>query len=373
MKFVELPVAINILLVTRACANLLACSGHSGTSAEAYMSDRDGTAAGSEWQSDSDDGAIPYCEGEGCASTPPSCRPADDGGTLCGAIGESCCTSLDVEGGAFYRTYANAGDGAAGEADLASVSGFRLDKYLVTVGRFRQFVTAWNGGAGYTPAPGSGKHAHLNGGLGLVNNDGTFEPGWVTSDNSYIAPTNSHLACYAGYATWTDAAGSDETLPINCINWYEAYAFCIWDGGFLPSEAEWEYAAVGGSEQLEYPWGSIEPGNDDQYAIYGCYYPSGLPNCTGLANIAAVGTATLGVGLWGQLDMAGEVWEWTMDYYAAYSNPCTDCAELSEAPFRVYRGGDFGSDTEYLLPQNRGGDFPSNRFSGMGFRCARAQ
>jgi formylglycine-generating enzyme required for sulfatase activity len=69
--------------------------------------------------------------------------------------------------------------------------------------------------------------------------------------------------------------------------------------------------------------------------------------------------------------MAGEVWEWTMDYYAAYINPCTDCAALQPAPLRVYRGGDFGSDPQYLLPQNRGGDFPSNRFSGMGFRCAR--
>ncbi|MGO9835775.1 MAG: SUMF1/EgtB/PvdO family nonheme iron enzyme [Polyangiaceae bacterium] len=40
------------------------------------------------------------------------------------------------------------------------------------------------------------------------------------------------------------------TDSIDCVNWYESYTFCIWDGGFLPSEAEWEYAAGGGSHSL---------------------------------------------------------------------------------------------------------------------------
>jgi sulfatase modifying factor 1 len=111
--------------------------------------------------------------------------------------------------------------------------------------------------------------------------------------------------------------GSRENLPIHCENWWEAYAFCIWDGGFLPSAAEWEYVAVGGSEQGEYPWGSVDPGVANQYAIYGddglCYYPT-LGPCTGLTNIAPVGTTKLGAGRWGQLDLAGNVEEWTSDW-----------------------------------------------------------
>jgi sulfatase modifying factor 1 len=92
--------------------------------------------------------------------------------TNCGATSESCCTSLEVTGGTYYRTYSNHGSGLSGEADPASVSGFRLDKYEVTVGRFRQFVDVWNGG--WRPSAGSGKHTHLIGGNGLTSTGGGY-------------------------------------------------------------------------------------------------------------------------------------------------------------------------------------------------------
>jgi formylglycine-generating enzyme required for sulfatase activity len=216
----------------------------------------------------------------------------------------------------------------------------------------------------------------LNGGQGLVNSGtgGGFEPGWSAGDDSNIAPTNANLTC--GSNTWTNMAGMRENLPINCENWYEAYAFCIWDGGFLPSDAEWGYAAAGGSQQREYPWGSttpgtVCPGTGCEYAIYNCDYPSGTSEtCTGVTNIAPVGTATRGAGLWGQLDMAGEVYEWNLDRYNFYTDPCTNCADTT-ASDRVIRGGDFEGPASNLLPGVRhNGISPTTRTAG--FRCARS-
>ena len=303
----------------------------------------------------------------------PNCAPGGPGLTNCGASSESCCTSLAVTGGTYDRTYTNSGAGATGLADPATVSNFRLDKYLVTVGRFRQFVTAWNGGAGYTPPAGSGQHTRLNGGSGLAATAGGYETGWVASDDSNIAPTTTNLSvtCGASYATWTPSPETQETLPISCVNWYEAYAFCIWDGGFLPSEAEWEYAAAGGSQQREYPWGTAAPGTGNQYAIYGCDYPSGSGTCTGVTNVAPVGTATLGAGLWGQLDLVGQLWEWNLDFYAPYA-ACVDCADLTAASYRVRRGGNFDFDGSYLVPPARDYDPPTYRLESLGFRCARS-
>jgi formylglycine-generating enzyme required for sulfatase activity len=282
-----------------------------------------------------------------------------------------------VTGGTYYRTYTNDGGAPITEANPATVSSFRLDKYLVTVGRFRQFVTAWNSGACFAPEAGSGKHAHLNGGLGLANGatPGTYEPGWVASDNANLAPTNANLSC-PGPATWTPSERGQDNLPITCVNWYEAYAFCIWDGGFLPSDAEWEYAAAGGAEQREYPWGSTNPGTKNQYAIYNCYYPTGSMSCsyTGVTNIAPVGTTTLGAGRWGQLDLAGNIWEWDLDSYAGYQEPWTDCAYLTGTSHRVFRGGEAGTGKGpfLLIPTDeRSSNPPTDRYAGIGFRCAR--
>jgi formylglycine-generating enzyme required for sulfatase activity len=306
----------------------------------------------------------------------PTCQTAADGVTNCGAASESCCTSLPVTGGTYNRTYENYGDGGTSMSDPATVSNFRLDKYEVTVGRFRQFVSAWNGGSGYAPPAGSGLHTHLNGGLGLNATGGGHESGWQTSYNTWVAPTDVNLVTSCAtpaQATWTHSAAGNEKLPINCVNWFEAYAFCIWDGGFLSSEAEAGYVAAGGSQQREYPWGETDPGANSQYAIYACLYPSGGVNCpAGTSNIAPVGFATLGAGVWGQLDLVGDVGGWSLDWFASpFANPCTDCANVASGQQRSVRGGAFDEGEGDMLSRARFANDPTERDSLTGFRCAR--
>jgi formylglycine-generating enzyme len=379
------------LAAMTACGGLTTSNndaGNDGRVADGFASSMAESSLGDRGDEDSFPDVGPL-EGGSCQSSdsgiqsqtePPSCAPGGPGMTDCGTNTESCCASLEVTGGVYFRSYDNSGSGPTHESDPATVSGLRIDKYVVTVGRFRQFVKVWRADACYaTPRAGSGKHTHLNGGKGLANSEspGSYELGWSASADLFIAPTDANLGCWEGddFASWTSSPGSDETRPINCVNWYEAYAFCIWDGGFLPSEAEWEYAAAGGDKQREYPWGSTEPGSDSTYAIYGCYYDTAKTACGCSAatarNIAPVGAAPRGVGYWGHLDLAGEILEWTLDTMAPYAQ-CSDCAYLTTkyAP-RVERGGYFGGSTSDMLPTRRGDTTPTDRYGSIGFRCAR--
>ena len=163
-------------------------------------------------------------------------------------------------------------------------------------------------------------------------------------------------------------------MPINCVNWYEAYAFCIWDGGFLPSEAEWGYAAAGGDAQLEYPWGSVSPGTQSQFAIIGCDYPSGSGACTSVGNLAPVGTAALGAGRWGQLDLMGDVVQWNIDWYASpYVDPCIDCGDFTvpRGGSRVLRGASFSASATSSPVATRDYSAPLTQSGFFGVRCAR--
>jgi sulfatase modifying factor 1 len=327
--------------------------------------------------------AAECCDGTGerCA---PSCQggpPVDagleggDGLTSCGADGgESCCTSLPVPKGTYLRSYDGVGNTDA--THPATVSAFQLDKYEVTVGRFRKFVRAWS--SGWTPrGVGDGIHAHLNGGNGLVDSSqdgGAYEPGWsVTYDGDL--PTSpdpiawaTFLQCDGPRSTWTTTPGDNERLPINCVDWYTAYAFCIWDGGFLPSETEWDYAAAGGGDvdgQRLYAWSSPPTST-----VIDCTYAS-YQACN--SGPAAVGSTPKGAGRWGQLDLTGNEWEWTLDYYATYVSPCVDCGYFSDVSLgRAIRGASYNYPSNQLYVGTRVGDVDTVRYSDDGVRCARS-
>jgi formylglycine-generating enzyme required for sulfatase activity len=272
-----------------------------------------------------------------------------------------------VSGGTFYREYDASNDDDAGTmAAPATVGDFRLDKYEVTVGRFRAFVAAGMGTRARPPQRDAGRHPRLP------------ESGWRAAWNAklvgHTGGLRDGLACHGTYQTWTAAPGRGENRAVTCVTWYEALAFCAWDGGRLPTEAEWNYAASGGSQQRVYPWSvpAYASSLDDTRATFsdGSCSVNEQPPCKA-SNLLHVGAKPAGDGRWGQADLAGGVWEWTLDGFAAYRASCTDCAELTSTQERVVRGGSFVNTASHLRSRERGHDAPDRRDPYRGFRCAR--
>jgi formylglycine-generating enzyme required for sulfatase activity len=166
-------------------------------------------------------------------------------------------------------------------------------------------------------------------------------------------------------STWTDAPIGKEQLPANCVNFFVAYAFCIWDGGRLPTEAEWNRAAAGGNEHRVYPW-SVPPGSTaitPDHAAFDLADP--LP--------PAVGLKPLGSGRWGHADLAGSLDEWTLDFFIEpyESTQCDDCLVTTGSVFRSIRGGSFDDPEDYLFVSKRLNLNENEPRYYLGFRCVR--
>ena len=181
-----------------------------------------------------------------------------------------------------------------------------------------------------------------------------------------------------GGTWWVDAGYEDH--PVNWVTWYGANTFCDYYGKRLPTEAEWEKAARGGCEfgtdpeecdhqdERTYPWGE---GIDCEHANYSPDYGIG-DTCMG--ETTPVGSYTLGVSPYGPYDMAGNVWEWVHDWHDAdyydYS-PAVDPQGPESGSDRVTRGGSWIIDSRYNRCASRVTSNPTDKYSNVGFRCAR--
>jgi formylglycine-generating enzyme required for sulfatase activity len=323
---------------------------------------------------------------EGCPPsldcTPPSCAnlPA-----TCGSA-ESCCLATPIRGGPFSRGYdASNSDSqdslevfgwAARGAGAATVSDFLLDKYEVTVGRFRKFIDAYDDWrrAG-NPQQGRGGHPRFKQATGWqLAPWASFIPESAADFRSKVSAASS---CPASFRTWTDAPQDHEDLPVNCITWYEAFLFCIWDGGRLPTDVEWNYAAAGGDLQRAFPWS--DPPNDHTIHPTDAIYARD----TGALNLARPGSIGGRDGYWGHRDLAGNVWEWVFDACESCEGPTHDSPELSQYPLvcgecpsvtgdkRYFRGGSWKFQANTLRSAFRAGISPEVRYDDLGMRCAR--
>jgi len=293
-------------------------------------------------------GDKPVCDTKaGSCVARPSCVGLSE---TCGITNpKDCCASSLIPGSTFFRSY----DGATyiDSNYPATVSDFRLDNYEITVGRFRKFVAAYS----QTMIPaGAGK-----------NPNNPADKGWDTAWNAQLDATplalTESLKCDSVGQSWTDVPGTvaAESRPIGCLDWYQAEAFCIWDGGRLPTEAEWNYAAAGGTEQRIYPWGSGGPG--PKRATYGV-----------TKSLPVASTSPGGDGKWGQADMAGNAYEWVQDIYLnTYSTPCSNCSIAAGSTLHVLRGGGFNEDATFLFSSFRSNSSPYFHIADLGARCAR--
>jgi sulfatase modifying factor 1 len=308
--------------------------------------------------------------GIGPTPAPQSCEGVAD------CNNESACTTLYVPGGELSMGRGDTGsDSYIGQADeqpehTVTLSPFWLDKYEVTVGRFRSFVASYD--TSMRPTANAGAHPNV------------LASGWKTD---WALPANraaleqvliENDECDPSFRTWTPAAGNNECLPINCLDWYVSFAFCIWDGGRLPTEAEWEFAAAGGAENRLFPWGNQAPDND--LAVFSCEASAAGGAACSPADLRPIGSrGSSSYGFYGHADLAGSLLERTRDtfdsaFYAGEAATQKDVVNLAlDATIHdgAARGGDFESDGGTLRAAYRADVDRRLHDETIGFRCAR--
>ncbi len=234
---------------------------------------------------------------------------------------------VDIPAGRFERGSTRAPDEQP--VRTVTLAAFSIDRHEVSVGQFQAFCTA-----GYR------QRQHWS------------EAGWATAQS---APD-----CQAG--AWR--AGRTDQHPVVGVTWYEAEAFCRWRGGQLPTEAQWERAACGG-QPGPYPWGA----DQDRSAVW-----TTMIHPTQTMTVATVPVEEdPNPSLSGMKHAAGNVWEWTADWYrrdAYASGTQQDPVGPDSGSWKTIRGGSFANLPSYASCTHREPQGPAHPRLTLGFRCA---
>ena len=241
------------------------------------------------------------------------------------------------------------------------LSAYLIDKCLVTNGEYRKFIES----------------------DGYSNKEYWSEIGWnfVAQSNPLKSEVEERIML------------AEPDCPVANVTWYEAEAFAKWAGKRLPTEAEWEKAARGCDGRV-YPWG-----NEFDKARLNCAEAR-------IEKPTPVTRYPNGMSVYGCFDMAGNVWEWTADWYdSEYYSSAPDRdpkgpAEAEKSPYfgepenvgvsiyelkssegakmlsgcKVLRGGSWnGSGVIHIRCANRDYDEPAYKNDTIGFRCAMTQ
>jgi formylglycine-generating enzyme len=266
-----------------------------------------------------------------------------------------------------------------------TVDGFWIDEHSVTAADYRRFVRE----TGYTTVaerpldaadyPDADPELLVPGSLVFRKTSGPVELNDVRNWWEYVPG-----------AYWKKPAGPGSTIngrdrhPVVQVAYEDAEAYATWAGKSLPTEAEWEYAARGGLDGARFAWGEDEVPNGSRMAnTWQGEFPWRNSKDDGFEGTSPVGSfEPNGYGL---LDMCGNVWEWTSDFFrmqhddeverpcCAPRNPRVSAPQSDEPiPRRVIKGGSHLCAPNYCLryrPAARQGETVDTSTGHIGFRC----
>ncbi|RVW04292.1 formylglycine-generating enzyme family protein [Rhodococcus xishaensis] len=273
-----------------------------------------------------------------------------------------------------------------------TVDAFWMDAHQVTVAEFRRFVKDTGHVTTAEVAPDPADYPDADRSL-LVPGSLVFTP----PDHPVSLDDYRRWWSWVPGADWRHPegpgsnVGGRERHPVTHVSYADTLAYAAWAGKEVPTEAEWEFAARGGLDRKTYAWGDeFTPGGKHQANTWQGQFP-----WQNLAEDGYVGTAPIasfrpnGYGL---ADMAGNVWEWTSDFYTADHgasgknvapaslccvprNPRVEAGEARDDeayPRRVIKGGSHLCAPNYCLryrPAARQGETEETSTAHIGFRC----
>jgi formylglycine-generating enzyme len=270
------------------------------------------------------------------------------------------------------------------------LSGYWIDKNLVTNAQFARFVAATHYVTVAERKPKAEDFPSAPPDV-LVPGSVVFTP------PSHSVPLDNGVQwwSYVPGANWRHPQGPSRTIngrenyPVVHIAYEDAEAYAKWAGKRLPTEAEFEYAERGGLDRAPYAWGKeFTPGGKYMANTFQGHFPEKDTGADGHIGTSPVGSYKAnGYGLY---DMSGNVWEWTSDWYRpdyykmlAANGPVAvnpkgpeDSIDPSEpgVPKKVHRGGSFLCSDQYCsryMPGGRGKGEPSTSTNHLGFRLVK--
>jgi len=268
------------------------------------------------------------------------------------------------------------------------VDGFFMDKTDVTNGQFAEFVKA----TGYVTVAERVPRAEDYPGARPEN---LVAGGVVFSPPDHSVPLNNHLQwwSYVKGANWRHPSGPKSSIegkgnyPVVQVAYEDALAYAKWAGKRLPTEAEWEFAARGGLAGKPFVWGDeFRPHDKFMANTFQGHFPEKNTAADGFSETSPV--EHYPANPYGLYDMAGNVWQWTSDWYrpdyyqqlasqgSVARNPRGpenpyDPSEPTE-PKKVHRGGSYLCTDQYCsryIVGTRGKGEVTTGTNHLGFRC----